>query len=94
MVNPVPILQTIALETWVPAAWEDFLTFADDPTLAGGRFYYDRGEMRIEMSPVGSAQGHDTAIVFTVVNLYAMMRSIPIKGFTNTTFRKVGLREF
>ncbi len=94
MVNPVPILQTIALETWVSAAWEDFLTFADDPTLVGGRFYYDQGEMRIEMAPVGSAQGHDNTIVLTVVNLYATVKAIPIKGFINTTFRKLGLREF
>ena len=94
MVNPVPILQTIATETWIPAAWEDFLTFADDPTLVGGRFYYDQGEMRIEMAPVGSAQGHDNTIVSTLINLYAAMRSSPMQGFTNTTFRKSGLREF
>ncbi|MEP0920709.1 Uma2 family endonuclease [Leptolyngbya sp. ST-U4] len=94
MVNPVPILQTIALETWIPAAWEDFLTFADDPTLVGGRFYYDQGEMRIEMSPLGSAHGQDNSIVLTVVNLYATVKAIPIKSFINTTFRKAGLREF
>jgi len=50
MVNPPPVLSTIATDTWVEANWEDFLTFADDPTLASGRFYYDQGYMRIEMS--------------------------------------------
>lgn len=93
MVNPFPILQTIPTETWIAASWEDFLTFADDPTLAGGRFYYDQGYMRIEMSPLGSAHGQDNTIVATVINLYAALNHIPIKGLINTTFRKTRVRE-
>lgn len=93
MVNPSPILQTIPIDTWVDATWEDFLTFADDPTLSGSRFYYDRGYMKIEMSPLGSAHGQDNTILSTLINLYAAIKTIPIKGLTNTTFRKTGIRE-
>jgi Uma2 family endonuclease len=93
MVNPPPVLQTVPLETWVKADWEDFLTFADDPTLVSGRFYYDQGYMRIEMSPLGSAHGQDNSILSTVIVLYAALKNIPIKELTNTSFRKAGVRE-
>lgn len=93
MVNPPPVLQTVPTDTWVEATWEDFLSFADDPTLASGRFYYDQGYMRIEMSPLGSAHGQDNSILSTVIVLYATIKNIPIKGLTNTSFRKAGVRE-
>lgn len=93
MVNPSPSLQTIPTDTWVEVAWEDFLTFADDPVLASGRFYYDQGYMRIEMAPLGSAHGQDNTVLSTLINLYAAVKMIPIKGFTNTTFRKAKVRE-
>lgn len=93
MVNPLPILQTIETDAWVAAPWEDFLTFADDPTLIGGRFYYDCGFMRVEMSPLGSAHGRDNTIASTVAILYATVKNISLQGFTNTSFRKTGVRE-
>ena len=93
MVNPLPLITTISTETWVKADWEDFLTFADDPTLVSGRFYYDRGYMRIEMSPLGIAHGRDNTVISLVINLYAAIRNIPILGFTNTSFRKTGIQE-
>lgn len=93
MVNPPPVLHTVPTDTWVEATWDNFLTFADDPTLVSGRFYYDQGYMRIEMSPLGSAHGQDNTILSTVINLYAAIKNIPIKGLTNTSFRKTGVRE-
>jgi Uma2 family endonuclease len=93
MVNPASILQTVQSDTWVEASWEDFLSFADDPTLAGGRFYYDQGYMRIEMSPLGSLHGQDNTILSTLILLYATLKNIPIKGLTNTSFRKARVRE-
>lgn len=93
MVNPPPVLHTVPTDTWVEATWDDFLTFADDPTLVSGRFYYDQGYMRIEMSPLGAAHGQDNTILSTVINLYAAIKNIPIKGLMNTSFRKTGVRE-
>lgn len=93
MVNPPPVLNTVPTDTWVEAAWEDFLTFADDPTLVSGRFYYDEGCMRIEMSPIGSAHSQDNSIVYTVIVLYAAIKNIPIKGLTNPSLRKARLQE-
>lgn len=93
MVNPPPVLSTVPVDTWVVADWDEFLTFADDPTLASGRFYYDHGCMRIEMAPLGSAHGQDNSIVSTVIVLYAAVNRIPVKELTNTSFRKATLRE-
>jgi Uma2 family endonuclease len=93
MPNPPPIITTVPTEVWLDTEWEDFLTFADDPKLSSGRFYYDRGYMRIEMAPLGSAHGQDNTIISTVINLYAAIKAIPIKGLTNTTFRKPKIHE-
>lgn len=93
MVNLSPTLQNIPTDTWLKATWEEFLTFADDPTLVTGRFYYDEGYMRIEMAALGSAHGQDNNIISTVINLFAAVKNIPIKGLTNTSFRKIGIRE-
>ncbi len=93
MVNPLPLITTVPTDTWVKADWEDFLTFADDPTLVNGRFYYDQGDMRIEMSPLGIAHGSNNSIVSTMIVLYATVKMIPIKELTNTTFRKTRVQE-
>lgn len=45
------------------------------------------------MSPLGSAHAQDNTIISTVVILYATIKNIPIKGFTNASFRKAGVRE-
>ena len=93
MVNPSPTLQTIPTDTWIKSTWEEFLTFADDPTLVTGRFYYDEGYMRIEMAALGSAHGRYNSIVSTVVILFAAIKNIRIIEFTNCSFRKKGVRE-
>ncbi len=98
MVNPLsqtPTSQitTVPTDTWVVADWGAFLTFAEDPTLINGRFYYDHGSMRIEMSPLGMAHGRDNTILPLVITLYAAIRQIRILGWTNTSFRKTGLQE-
>ena len=93
MVKSSSTLPHVATDTWIQATWEEFLDLADHPQYAKVRFYYDQGYMRIEMSPLGSAHGHDNAIVSTVVVVYAALKNIRIQEFTNTSFRKTGVRE-
>lgn len=97
MVNPSQIttsqITTVPTDTWVAVDWDAFLTFAEDPSLVKGRFYYDYGDMRIEMSPLGTAHGRDNTIIPLVITLYAAIRQIPLLGWTNTSFRKTGLQE-
>jgi Uma2 family endonuclease len=93
MVNSPPAITTVPTETWVEIEWEDFLGFADDPTLVNGRFYYDQGMMRIEMSPVGFAHSRDNSVVSTVIVLYAALKNITVIELTNASFRKSPFRE-
>lgn len=75
MVKSSSTLPHVATDTWIQATWEEFLDLGDHPQYAKGKFYYDQGYMRIEMSPLGSAHGHDNAIVSTVVVVYAALKS-------------------
>lgn len=88
-----PLISTVPLDTWVKADWESFLTFADDPALEEGKFYYDDGFMRIEMAPVGIAHSSDNSIASTVIVLFASLNFIPIKELTTPSLRQVGMRE-
>ncbi len=81
-------------DTWVKASWEEFMELADDKTYVDSRFYYDKGQLRIEMPPIGSSHSQDNNIIANVINLYATVNNIRIKGLVNGSFRKPGLREF
>lgn len=81
-------------DTWVKASWEEFMELADNTTYVDSRFYYDKGQLRIEMPPIGSSHSQDNNIISNVVNLYATVNNIRIKGLVNGSFRKPGLREF
>ena len=86
-------LQNLEVDTWVKATWEEFMELANHPTYANGRFYYDQGYLKIEMSPIGSSHSQDNGIIYNVVSLYAALKKIRIKGLVNCSFRKPGIHE-
>jgi Uma2 family endonuclease len=45
------------------------------------------------MSSLGAAHGQDNSILSSIIVLYAALKGIPIKELTNTSFRKVSIRE-
>ncbi len=90
-INLPPLISSVPLETWVKADWESFLTFANDPALEKGKFYYDDGCMRIEMAPVGIAHSYDDSVISTLVMIFATLKFIPIKGLSNPSIRKKGI---
>ncbi|HCF26326.1 MAG TPA: hypothetical protein DEV81_03735, partial [Cyanobacteria bacterium UBA11049] len=94
MVNSSPTIQTLETDTWVKASWEEFLALAENPDYEKGKFYYYRGYMRIEMSPIGSIHSQDNSIIYNVISLYATVKNIRIKGLINGSFRKPGIKEF
>lgn len=83
---------TIETDTWVKASWEVFTALADDPVYESGRFYYDRGQLRIEMAALGSAHGQDNTVISNVVAIFAALRNLRTKGLTNASFWKTGVR--
>ena len=86
--------QNFVADTWVKATWEEFMVLADNPEYKKANFYYECGYMRIEMPPIGSSHSQDNNIAAIVVNLYASVRQIRIKGLVNCSFRRAGIREF
>ncbi|NJK51386.1 Uma2 family endonuclease [Candidatus Gracilibacteria bacterium] len=91
--NDSSIAKNLLTDTWVKANWEDFIAYAEDDSYEHGRFYYDRDELRIEMTPLGSGHGQDNGTVYNVVTFFATLKQIRIKGFVNTSLRKVGIAE-
>lgn len=94
MASSSAITQVLETDSWTKATWEEFLAFADDSTWEKGNFYYDREQMRVEMSPVGPLHGRQNSIMACVVILFAALRNIRVVQFANTSFRKTSIREF
>jgi Uma2 family endonuclease len=87
-------LQTqILTEQWVQSTWEEYLEVINLPAFAEARGYYHDGRMRIEMTPVGPDHAADNTVTSFAVNLFGAIKSTPIQGFTNCSFRKTGIRE-
>lgn len=101
MVKILSSPQNLIVDTWVQATWEEFVATCDQlnalaenrPELNKAQCYYDMGWMRIETMGTGSGHGQDNTLLSQVVSLFGIIKNIRLKGFTNTSFRRVGLRE-
>ncbi|PZU93172.1 MAG: hypothetical protein DCE90_17135 [Pseudanabaena sp.] len=95
MVNTVTAPKVeLDCDHWVKATWDEFQTLSEDPAYAEmARFYYDHDTMRIEMAALGPLHGRNNSVVYDVISLYAIAKSIRILKLTNTSFRKTGLQE-
>ncbi|MFB2978304.1 Uma2 family endonuclease [Microseira sp. BLCC-F43] len=83
----------IVTDQWVTATWEEYIQIVDDPAYEKAKGYYHNGQMRIEIAALGHDHASDNTIVSFVINLFAGIRGIPVKGLTNCTFRKTGVRD-
>ena len=87
-------LQTQLLtDTWVSVNWDEYIIAINQPHLANAKGYYDNGQLRIEMSPVGFDHASDNTIILFAVNLFCTLKNISIRGLTNCSYRKTGVRE-
>lgn len=93
MVDMLSFPQNLTTDTWVRATWAEFLRLCDRAELEHARFYYDAGWMRIETMPVGSGHSQDNTLLSQAVSLFGMVKNIRLKGFTNGSFRRAGIRE-
>jgi Uma2 family endonuclease len=80
-------------DTWVKISWDEFLKVAENSDYQEGRFYFYQNYMRVEMSPVGSIHGSNNNVVSNVINLFATLKNIKIKGWVNTSFRRMNEAE-
>jgi Uma2 family endonuclease len=83
----------IVTDQWVTATWDEYIQIVDDPAYEKAKGYYHNGQMRIEMAALGHDHASDNTIVSFVINLWAGIRGIPVKGLINCTFRKTGVRD-
>ncbi|MGK7904980.1 MAG: hypothetical protein AB4352_26965 [Hormoscilla sp.] len=75
-------LQTqIPRHTWVTTSWEEYIQVIDSEEVdEKTKCYYHQGELRIEMSPVGHDHSCAHAIISLAVNLFGIIKGIPLKG--------------
>jgi Uma2 family endonuclease len=87
-------LQTpISTDTWVTASWEEYIELVSNPIYDEAKCYYHQGQLRIEMPPVAHDHSSDNTVISFAVNLYGICKSIPLKGLTNCSYRKIGIEE-
>lgn len=87
-------LQTkIATDTWVKASWEEYIQLVENPEYEKARCYYYNGEFRIEMSALGNDHSLDHAIIIVGVNLFAIIKNIPLNARDNCNYRKTGIQD-
>ncbi|MDX2229056.1 MAG: Uma2 family endonuclease [Leptolyngbyaceae cyanobacterium bins.349] len=80
-------------DTWVTATWEEFLRVADDPNYAKAKGYYFNGQMRVETVGTGPDHAGDNTIIILAIGLICGLMGLPVKGLTNCSYRKTGVRE-
>ncbi|MBD2329291.1 Uma2 family endonuclease [Alkalinema sp. FACHB-956] len=93
MVNLLPTPPHPIPDTWVTTTWEAFLTASENAEQNKTRCYYDSGWMRIETIGVGSGHSQDNTLLSQVVSFYGLVKNLPVKSFTNGSFRRTGEQE-
>lgn len=89
------LLQTqIPLDTWLPAAWKEFVKIADDPASAKLKGYYYIGRMRFELMSTGSDHSNDHALIIFAISFFAANQRIPMTAKDGCSYRKTGFDEF
>lgn len=87
-------LQTsVKTDTWITATWEEYLQIIEHPDFAKAKSYYYYQQMRVEMSPVGADHADDNGIIVILINLWGMIKGIPMRLLVNCSYRKTGIRE-
>lgn len=80
-------------DQWITVTWDEYIQTINNPAYEKARGYYYNGQMLIEMAPLGHDHASDNTIITLVINLYASIKGISLKGLTNCTYRKTGMRE-
>ncbi|HBR76420.1 MAG TPA: hypothetical protein DEA78_22720, partial [Cyanobacteria bacterium UBA11159] len=70
-----------------------YIQTVEDPVYAKAKGYYYNGQMRIETMGVGPDHASDNTVIIFTVNLFGTLKRIPLKGLTNCSYRKPGVRE-
>ena len=87
-------LQTqVRTDTWVATSWDEYVQIIEHPFYESAKGYYYQGHMRIEMLPVGHDHSEDDGTISLGVNLFGIVRAIPLKILPNCSYRKAEVGE-
>ncbi|BAQ61251.1 hypothetical protein GM3708_1657 [Geminocystis sp. NIES-3708] len=88
------LLQTkIISDTWIDASWDEFIQLTKNLDYEKGKFYYYKGKLRIEVSPLGNDHASDHSIINSAINLYVALKGINLNAKDNCSYRKIGYQE-
>ena len=93
MLKTVPEKSKILTDTWQQISWQDFIQLTNQFAYKNGRFYYNRGYMKIEMSPIGINHSRDNSVVVRLISLFATLKNISVVEFINVSLRKAEIQE-
>lgn len=80
-------------DQWITATWEEYLEAIAAPIYAQASSYYDKGQLRIEMTPTGHDHSADNLLISFAVNLYGSLKQHALKGLVNCSYRQAGAQE-
>ncbi len=82
--------EKIQIDTWIATTWDEYIQIIENPAYEKAKGYYHNGQMRIEMAAVGNDHASDHTVIIAAVSLFAAIKSIPMNGKDNCTYRKTG----
>jgi Uma2 family endonuclease len=77
----------------VQASWAHFVALAEEHSLQQAKFYYDRGWLRIEMSPVGPAHARDNSLLAQIVGVFVLRSERRVESYVAPSLRRSGMQE-
>jgi Uma2 family endonuclease len=80
-------------DTWFTASWDEYIQTVEQPKYEKASCYYHQGKLRIEMSPLGNDHAKDHSIINYAIHLFAALKSIPLNGHDNCSYRQQGYQE-
>jgi Uma2 family endonuclease len=92
-INMVSIVE-FQVDTWAIANWDEYIKNIEHPACQSSKGYYYQGKYRIEMTPIGNEHSQDHFMIGHAIYLYASLKSIPLTGKDNCSYRQARLREF
>jgi Uma2 family endonuclease len=83
----------IPTDTWVVATWDEYIQTIENPDYEKAKGYYYNGEMLMQMSPVGYDHSFEHTVIILAVNLFGILKGIPLNGLITCSFRKPRMQE-
>ncbi len=86
--------ETLKLDHWQTASWEEFIRIADDQDSAKLKCYYYDGKMRFEPMSTGADHSRDHVLIMFALSFFAATQGIQATGHDGCSYRKIGMDEF